>query len=203
MEALNHSLFLLINATPASPTWLLALALATFIAKALIAIVPLLIVALWLWGPRDRVASQRVLVLKTGMALIYALAISWCIGQLLPHPRPFAIGLGYQFLHHAPDDSYPSYHGTTIFTFALAFLFWHRRWSGVILLAVGCAIAWSRAYLGVHWPMDMLGGFLVGLLGCLASHLAWQSYGARMLATVHELYRALFALPIRKGWIQD
>ena len=68
MEELNHSLFIAINATPASPAWLLQLA--TFIAKDLIAIVPLLIVALWLWGPRDQVSSQRVLVLKTGMALI-------------------------------------------------------------------------------------------------------------------------------------
>jgi len=137
------------------------------------------------------------------MALLYALAISWCVGQLLPHPRPFAIGLGHQFLHHAADDSYPSDHGTTIFTFALAFIFWHRLWSGVILMLAGIAIAWSRIYLGVHWPMDMLGGFLVGLLSCLASHLAWQIYGERMLAVINPLYRSLFALPIRKGWTQD
>lgn len=201
MEELNRRLFILINATSDSPIWMLQLA--TFIAKDLIAIVPLLIVALWLWGPRTQVKSQRVLVLKTGMALIYALAISWCVGQLLPHPRPFAMGLGHQFLRHAADDSYPSDHGTTIFTFALAFIFWHRLWSGVILLGIGSVIAWSRVYLGVHWPMDMLGGFLVGLLGCLASHLAWQHYGNRMLNVVNSLYRALFALPIRKGWVQN
>lgn len=120
MEELNRTLFMAINATSDSPHWLLQLAL--FIAKDVIAIVPLLIVALWLWGPRDQVASQRVLVLKTGIALLYALAISWCVGQLFPHPRPFAINFGHQFLAHAADDSYPSDHGTTIFTFALAFL---------------------------------------------------------------------------------
>lgn len=201
MEELNRTLFLWINATPESPSWLLSLA--TFLAKDLIAIVPLLIVALWLWGPEHRVTSQRELVLKTGIALLYALAISWCIGALFPHPRPFALGLGYQFLQHAPDDSYPSDHGTAIFTFALAFLCWHRRWSGAILIAVGVAIAWSRVYLGVHWPMDMLGGLLVGMLGCLFSQVAWQFYGDRMLKVLSQLYRTLFSIPIRKGWVRD
>ncbi len=128
MDELNRSLFLLINADGRSPEWLIALA--TFIARDLIAIVPLLIVGLWLWGPRSQLTSQRVLVVKTGIALLYALAISWCLAQLFPHPRPFAIGLGHQFLSHAPDDSYPSDHGTVIFTFAIAFISWHRAWSG-------------------------------------------------------------------------
>ncbi|MCU5774973.1 undecaprenyl-diphosphate phosphatase [Erwiniaceae bacterium BAC15a-03b] len=200
METLNRALFLWINATPASPQWLISLA--TFLAKDLIAIVPLLIVALWFWGPKEHVHSQRELVLKTGIALLYALAISFCIGALFPHPRPFTLGFGYQFLAHAPDYSYPSDHGTTIFTFALAFLLWHRRWSGAVLMITGLAIAWSRVYLGVHWPMDMLGGLLVGILGCLFSQVAWQFYGAALLQLCSKLYRTLFAFPIRKGWVR-
>ncbi len=201
MEELNRILFLWINATPESPHWMITTA--TFIARDLIAIVPLLIVALWLWGPRSQVASQRQLVLKTAIALVYALTISWCTGNLLPHPRPFVIGLGHQFLPHAADDSYPSDHGTAIFTFAIAFLCWHRIWSGAVLMVVASAIAWSRIYLGVHWPMDMLGGLLVGMLSCLFAQVAWHFCGRRLLQNTSSLYRLLFAIPIRKGWVRN
>lgn len=200
MESLNSTLFLWINATPTSPHWLLQLA--SFFARDMIAIVPALIVALWLWAPRAKIHTQRILVMKTTVALIYAMAISWCLGQLFPHPRPFVVGLGYQFLPHAPDNSYPSNHGTAIFTVALAFICWHHYWSGLLLLFIGGAIAWARICLGIHWPLDMLGSLLVGGLGCLFSRMAWKLYGDRLMRCCHLLYRWLFAIPIRKGWVR-
>ncbi|MGG8294909.1 undecaprenyl-diphosphate phosphatase [Klebsiella sp. 141251] len=195
LENINYALFALINATPASSWW--AIEVATFIAKDLIIIVPLLVVALWLWGP-----NQRQLVFKVMLALALGLSISWVIGHLFPHDRPFVDGVGYNFLHHAADDSFPSDHGTVIFTFALAFLFWHRVWSGVLLLVIASAIAWSRVYLGVHWPLDMLGGLLAGMCGCLGAQLLWQSGGHGLYQWLQRLYRLCFSLPIRKGWVR-
>lgn len=195
LENINYALFALINATPASSWW--AIEVATFIAKDLIIIVPLLVVALWLWGP-----NQRQLVFKVMLALALSLSISWVIGHLFPHDRPFVDGVGYNFLHHAADDSFPSDHGTVIFTFALAFLFWHRAWSGALLLVIASAIAWSRVYLGVHWPLDMLGGLLAGMCGCLGAQLLWQSGGHGLYQRLQRLYRLCFSLPIRKGWVR-
>ncbi|STV39456.1 permease [Klebsiella pneumoniae] len=129
LEKINYALFALLNATPASPQW--AIEMAIFIAKDLILIVPLLVVTLWLWGP-----AQRQMVFKLMLALTISLTVSWAIGHLYPHDRPFVAGVGYNFLHHAADDSFPSDHGTVSFTFALAFLFWHRLWSGALLMAI-------------------------------------------------------------------
>ncbi|TFB23688.1 undecaprenyl-diphosphate phosphatase [Lelliottia nimipressuralis] len=201
LENLNYQLFYLINATPASPEAMIDFA--TFLAKDLISIVPALAAILWLWGPRSQVKAQRQLVIKVAMALGVSILVSFALGHVFPHPRPFVAHVGYTFLHHAPDDSFPSDHGTVIFTFALAFLFWHRLWSGAVLMAAALAIAWSRIYLGVHWPLDMVGGFLVGLIGCVSAAILWSLFGDALYRGLSSLYRAIFAIPIRKGWIRD
>lgn len=201
LESFNYTLFYWLNATPDSPGWLISSAV--FIARDAISIVPLLAVVLWLWGPREQVSAQRQLVIKIAIALAVSLTGSWTMGHLFPHDRPFVDGVGYNFLHHAADDSFPSDHGTVMFTFALAFLFWHRRWSGALLMGVALTIAWSRVYLGVHWPLDMIGGLLVGLCGCMSAHILWHAFGVALYRTLQRYYRICFAIPIRKGWIRD
>ena len=83
LENINYSLFALLNATPASSWW--TIEIATFIAKDLIIMLPLLVVALWFWGP-----NQRQLVFKVMMALAISLTLSWIFGLFFPHERPFA-----------------------------------------------------------------------------------------------------------------
>ncbi|BDH46549.1 undecaprenyl-diphosphatase [Salmonella enterica subsp. enterica serovar Choleraesuis] len=201
LEALNHKWFLLINATPDSPLW--ALQLANFFAERLILVAPLLVAALWLWGPRHALKHQRTLAVKTAIAFIISMSLSWAIGHLFPHSRPFVDGFGYNFLHHGADNSFPSDHGTSSFTFAFAFLLWHRLWSGALLIIGAIAIAWSRIYLGVHWPLDMIGALFTALSGCLLTQLLWNRGGEQLLQGLNQLYRFCFALPIRKGWIRD
>lgn len=199
LEQLNLAVFSLMNATPsASP---LEINVAIFIAKYLVYLFPLSLAFYWLWGNEKHIDQQRTLACKAGVALIIALSISWFIGMIAPHARPFAANIGYNFLAHEATPSFPSNHGTFVFTIALAYLFWHNsKRIGMLMLILGLAIAWARIYLGVHWPIDMVGAFIVALLSCALSQILWSQGGKKLQKAIHQLYQLCFAYPIRKGW---
>ena len=201
MEQMNYFFFSMINATPASSPWMISFA--TFIARDLIMIIPVLLVGLWLWGPQDSINLQRTVVTKAAMALAFSMLSATCIGILIPHDRPFVVGFGYNFMPHAPDSSFPSDHGTAIFTFALAFVFWHKRWSAISMMIVAAAIAWSRIYLGVHWPLDMVGAFLLGIVGCLFAQLVWNLFGDAIASGMTRHYNISIDMPISRGWVRS
>ncbi|AXG49806.1 MULTISPECIES: undecaprenyl-diphosphate phosphatase [Photorhabdus] len=201
LEQINHDLFTFFNATPESSPAMIAMA--TFIAKYLVLIFPLILASFWFWGSERTRPYHRVIVSKTTIAFCFAMLTSYCIGLLCPHDRPFAEGFGYNFLPHAPTTSFPSHHGTTVFTFALSFLFWHRIWPGLCMMAIALAIAWARVYLGVHWPMDMVGAFIVSLMGCTFAQIIWSLFGERLQKRLNSLYQHCCAFPIRKGWIKS
>ncbi len=59
--------------------------------------------------------------------------------------------------------SFPSCHATNMWTAAFFIWGWNRLYAlPVFLLAF--LVSYSRIYLGVHYPLDCLGGMLVGLL---------------------------------------
>ncbi|STT02415.1 permease [Klebsiella pneumoniae] len=142
------------------------------------------------------------MVFKLMLALTISLTVSWAIGHLYPHDRPFVAGVGYNFLHHAADDSFPSDHGNRQLYLCpglpvLASPVVRRPADGHCR-----AIAWSRVYLGVHWPLDMVGGLLAGMCGCLGAALIWHTFGPALYHQLQRLYRLCFSLPIRKGWVR-
>jgi len=97
-------------------------------------------------------------------SVIISLVISFLISLFYIHNRPFMDNLGTALIHHKADTSFPSDHTTFLFALAWSFVFFRVRfWSLFLVLALFGGVA--RIYVGVHYPFDILGGIVIGLVG--------------------------------------
>jgi undecaprenyl-diphosphatase len=199
-EQFNLYLFSAVNAHAGLSGWRLSGAL--FAAEWLIAVVPITLVLLWMSGN----AKHREAAVRAALAVVGALAINAVTGLLWFHPRPFVTGIGHTFMHHAPDSSFPSDHATIMFTVALVLAFSQSdvaRRIGAVLLPVSVIVAWSRVFLGVHYPMDMIGAVLVsGCVALLVNTRAVLGLSATLVALTESVYRRVLAMPIARGWLR-
>lgn len=80
--------------------------------------------------------------------------------------RPF---VDFNFLPIVPEDvdaSFPSRHATIASVIAFAYTYLKSKWA-FLLLPVMLWIGISRIYVGVHYPLDVLGGLATGLLSLI------------------------------------
>ena len=118
---------------------------------------------------------------KAGLAGLLALLLSLIftnltLKHLVSRPRPWLTVEGLVPLVAEPDpNSFPSGHTSAAFAAATAWaLTFPKRWMGRTGLACAAVMAFSRLYVGVHFPTDVAAGVLVGLLcGALACFI-WR-----------------------------
>lgn len=113
---------------------------------------------------------------KSGAVMAVALCIDviLCNGilkNLFQRIRPCEINPSIQLLIARPDDfSFPSGHTAASFAAAAALFFAGERKLGMPALVLAACIAFSRLYLYVHYPTDILGGIAVGIFAGYADN---------------------------------
>ncbi|MDQ1343511.1 MAG: undecaprenyl-diphosphatase [Patescibacteria group bacterium] len=124
-------------------------------------------------------------------AVTFAFLLYWALNFGLPvRPRPESVSAIAPILQHLPDNSFPSGHG--IFAGAsvtAAFLLFRKKTLAVHLFSIGVPMLCARILAGVHYPGDVIVGFLLGSI--------FSAFVVRFLARSEVRKSPLFSYPIR------
>ncbi|MDO8560771.1 MAG: phosphatase PAP2 family protein [bacterium] len=94
--------------------------------------------------------------------IISRLIITEFIRFLYHRPRPFLVYQAHQLMAENAY-SFPSGHATFFFAFSTAIYCYNKRW-GAWLYAASILMGLARVIAGVHYPSDILGGALIGII---------------------------------------
>ncbi|MGN0204484.1 MAG: phosphatase PAP2 family protein [Coprococcus sp.] len=112
---------------------------------------------------------------REGTAVLLALLIGFIITNLLlknivARPRPYTLLNELEILIKAPSDySFPSGHTCSSVAAALTMLKLSDRRLGIAACILAALIAFSRMYVGVHYPTDVIIGALIGAFSAVVS----------------------------------
>lgn len=120
----------------------------------------IIVIAAFYWCFNKNLGYKLAFVYLTGGA------VNTIIKEIVRYPRPIGYeGIKSRRVKTAGGYSFPSGHtqkATSLFS-ALMIEF-KKKWLYLTGVSVILLVGFSRMYLGVHWPTDVIGGLIIGLL---------------------------------------
>jgi len=155
---LNQELFLMINSLAEKNEFLDIFMI--FLAKGMLYIFILLEIYLYF------IVKKKNEAIFAFYSVVVSLGLNFIISLFYFHNRPFMDNLGVMLIQHTAENSFPSDHTTFLFAISFSLIFSKIKYN-YILLFVAFLGGIARVYVGVHYPFDIVGGIISGLIGAI------------------------------------
>lgn len=141
----------------------------------------ILLIAVLAWRARLREG------LFAGIAIIGSALLNLATKQIFARDRPSL----WASISPETTFSFPSGHamGSATLAWVLLLLAWHTRWRwpvAIFVVAFAVSVAFSRIYLGVHYPSDILAGWAAASAWAVSAYLLVFRFGARPWAEANR-----------------
>jgi undecaprenyl-diphosphatase len=114
----------------------------------------------------------KIILQAFAASIISRLVITNVIRWILPRTRPF-VENGFDKLttgqvnllisQNPQESSFPSGHAAFYFAIATVVYLYNRK-LGILFFLASFLMGVARVFVGVHWPLDIIGGALVGII---------------------------------------
>ncbi len=132
-------------------------------------VIYLTIILLFVLAFKSSPKEKKALILAV-FAIPVAIILIKIIHLFILTPRPFGA--------YEAGASFPSRHASLMAAFAFSYVISRSKWAiffTVLMLWVGV----SRVYVGVHYPIDILGGAIVGFLSAISAKIILKFFQKR------------------------
>ena len=126
--------------------------------------------------------KYRKCAISIGIALVFKeLLGNMILKELIMRERPCWIDPTVELLIKSPSGfSFPS--GHTFDAFASSFtIFLNHKKEGIAAMVVASLIAFSRMYVFVHFPTDILGGMILGIGVAVLAYFIVHRWGSKFV----------------------
>lgn len=132
----------------------------TFLASVLIWLMFFGLVVLWIVDGK----IKKEIVIHAVFSALVAWILTEVIKNFIPSVRPFHLnGLDPLTLTVPQDGAFPSTHTAAAFAMSLT-VFFHDRKVGFLYLAMAGLVGIARILAHVHYPLDIIGGAIIGII---------------------------------------
>ena len=145
--------------------------------------------SLWLLDRPGGRYRWRVVCLAALTSAAIGLLLSQAVSHLWARERPFVAHPHDTILLVAPshEPSFPSDHAVAAFAIAFTVALMGGRPAGALFLAGASLVAVPRIFVGLHYPGDIAGGILIGLISALAVYFVTRGRWSPLVRLLSRL----------------